>query len=98
MAIVCASVSCPDLRNEPYTASSLSAQLDDQAIGFLNNSAKGVQVKANKLYVSKIFDWFEDDFDTYGGVKKFILNYREDLSPSVQVKSYLNYDWQLNTK
>lgn len=98
MAIVCASVSCPDLRDEPFIAKRLSEQLDDQAVRFLNNSAKGVQIKSNKLYVSKIFDWFEEDFKTYGGVKNFILNYRKDLQPTVQVKSYLDYDWQLNTK
>ena len=38
LAIVCASVSCPDLRNEVYTAAKLEAQLDDQARRFLDNT------------------------------------------------------------
>jgi len=96
MAIVCASVSCPDLRNEPYTAARLDEQLDDQAIAFLNHSGKGVKVTGNDLYISKIFDWFEKDFKADGGVKSFILKYRKDLHPSVRVNSYLTYDWNLN--
>ena len=37
MAIVCASLSCPDLRNEPYSAARLEEQLEDQTGKFLNN-------------------------------------------------------------
>lgn len=38
LAIVCASVSCPDLRTEPYTAKKLDSQLDEQVRLFLNNN------------------------------------------------------------
>src|SRR5581483_11295941 len=37
-AIVCASLSCPDLRPEPYDAARLDVQLDDQARSFLANT------------------------------------------------------------
>lgn len=43
-AIVCASVSCPDLRNTPYTASTLNAQLDKQVQKFLTNAIKGSEL------------------------------------------------------
>jgi len=96
MAIVCASVSCPDLLDEPYVANRLFEQMDNQASLFINNSRKGVKVTGNELYISKIFDWFEDDFDAGGGVTPFILKYRDTLSSTVRVKGYLNYDWDLN--
>lgn len=35
MAINCGSMSCPDLRHEPYTAARLDAQLNDQVVKFL---------------------------------------------------------------
>ena len=37
MAIVCASLSCPDLKTEPYVADRLSTQLDDATRRFLAN-------------------------------------------------------------
>ena len=39
-AIVCASISCPPLRSEAYTAVRLDEQLDDNARRFLNDSSK----------------------------------------------------------
>ncbi len=97
MAIVCASVSCPDLRNEPYTAARIQEQLDDQANTFLHNPGKGIKIKGNELFISKIFDWFEEDFEAMGGVKSFVLKYRKTLNPSVRMDSYLIYDWNLNS-
>jgi len=43
LAIVCASVSCPDLRSEPYTATTLNKQLDEQANTFLRNDKKAYE-------------------------------------------------------
>ena len=40
MALVCAAMGCPPLRNEPYTGDRLGAQLDDQARRFLSNPAE----------------------------------------------------------
>jgi len=98
MAIVCASVSCPDLRNEAYTAAQLEQQLDDQTKKFLANAGKGLYVKRNVAYVSKIFDWFEEDFSIYGGVKGFIQKYQPVLSAVSDVEADIDYDWQLNIK
>ena len=96
MAIVCASVSCPDLRNEAYTSQNLNAQLDEQSQRFLDNSGKGLQLLGNEINISKIFDWFEDDFSPYGGVMPFIRKYRSDLPAKVSIDSYLTYNWNLN--
>lgn len=96
LAIVCASVSCPDLRDDPYTASKLSAQLDDQARRFLNNPGKGLIVGKDKVQVSQIFDWFEKDFAAGGGVTAFIKRYKTDL-PDLKIKANIDYDWTVNS-
>lgn len=95
LAIVCASVSCPDLRDEPYTAAKLSAQLDDQARRFLDNPGKGLLIEKDRIRVSKIFDWFEEDFAAGGGVEAFIRQYKPDL-PKLKIKADIDYDWSLN--
>ncbi len=95
LAIVCASVSCPDLRGEPYTAAKLNQQLDDQARQFLNNQGKGLKIEENVIHISKIFDWFEQDFENQGGVRAFIKRYREEL-PQTKIKANISYDWATN--
>lgn len=71
VAIVCASVSCPDLRGEAYTADKLDEQLNDQLKLFLANAEKGLRVDLNKgrVYLSSIFKWFKEDFEAKGGVR-----------------------------
>ena len=71
-AIVCASVSCPDLRLEAYRAQTLDRQLDDQVRRFLANPAKGLRVDGNVAHLSKIFEWYAVDFARTGGVAAFI--------------------------
>ncbi|RLL51316.1 DUF547 domain-containing protein [Mariprofundus sp. EBB-1] len=95
-AIVCASVSCPDLKNSAYTAADLNNQLDQQAQAFINHPDKGVRVQGNSIHTSKIFDWFEGDFKTRGGVISFIRTYREDIASDSKAGSYLDYNWALN--
>ncbi len=96
MAIVCASVSCPDLRNEPYAADKLDDQLDSQTIGFLTNGAKGLRQAGQTIHISKIFRWFEEDFELTGGVEMFVRRYRQDLSRDLEFEADIPYDWSLN--
>lgn len=93
-AIVCASMSCPDLRPEAYNPEDLMQQLNDQIQLFLNNP-KGLSIKDNKLYISKIFDWFSADFKQYGGVLPFLRLYKPELSRFDSFNT-LDYDWRLN--
>ncbi len=73
MAIVCASVSCPDLSGKAYTGDKIEEQLAAAAVRFVNDPDKGVSIneKDGRVKVSKIFKWFGDDFiKNYGdGVK-----------------------------
>ncbi len=96
----CASKSCPPLLAKPYVGTTLDKQLEDSAVGFINNPSYNY-FKGNTLYVSKIFEWFGGDFNNniIGYVRKYA---RGDLKKAlnkndskIKVK-YLNYDWSLN--
>jgi len=67
MALVCAAMGCPPLRNEPYTGEELDVQLDDQSEKFLANPEKlRIDREAARVYLSPIFKWFGEDFvETY---------------------------------
>lgn len=62
-ALVCASRSCPSLREFPYTAVFLDAQLDSAAREFvLDPSRNDFTPRDGKIRISKIFDWYKKDF------------------------------------
>lgn len=94
-AIVCASVSCPDLRSEPYIAAKLDQQLEDQTNSFLGNAKKGLMLEGDQIRVSKIFSWFAEDFSADGGVKGFLGRYSK-LPESFSLEMNLPYDWRVN--
>ena len=103
VAIVCASVSCPDLRREAYSAGKLNEQLDDQMEKFLRSREKGMKLdeRKNRVYLSAIFKWFAEDFESRGGVLKYIGQYvtaeeRKVLNNSKIKISYLHYNWKIN--
>lgn len=62
-ALNCASVSCPRLPQYVFTPESLQQQLDDAIREFVN-SPLNVRPETEKrvVYLSEIFDWFDDDF------------------------------------
>ena len=94
-AIVCASVSCPALRNEAYTAEKLEQQLQQQAITFINDPARN-RLNPENAQLSKIFSWFSGDFTKEGSLIEFINMYaRTEIRPDADI-SYLEYDWGLN--
>lgn len=94
-AIVCASYSCPILRNEAFRSEKLEAQLDEQTKKFINDSNRN-KLSEKKLELSEIFNWFSSDFDSVGGVKAFVMKYSE-VSISEKAKIlYLDYNWSLN--
>ncbi len=63
-ALVCAAMSCPILRNEPFTSENLEAQLEDQVKTWLARPESGFKIdRQNKqVFLSKIFDWYGDDW------------------------------------
>ncbi|ERT09646.1 hypothetical protein M595_0418 [Lyngbya aestuarii BL J] len=63
MGLVCASIGCPILLQEPYIGDKLDEQLNKQTRRFiaLNQNFK-IDKQDNKVYLSSIFKWFGEDF------------------------------------
>jgi hypothetical protein len=94
-AVNCASIGCPSLLREAFTAVKLEDQLQKSSNNFLDNKNKNYS-KGKMLYLSKIFDWYGDDFKKkYGSYKKYIKKHY-GVSGNMSVK-FLDYDWKLNS-
>jgi len=95
-ALNCASMSCPNLRLEPYKAGTLEYQLEDQLKTFMKQEGKGMQVVGNgQVKLSKIFEWFDDDFEEIGGVSNLIQAYLPPSEKPWEIIGYLDYDWDV---
>ncbi len=76
MAMVCAAMGCPSLRNEPYIGKILDRQLDGQSRKFLANPEKyKFDSRKRVLHISPIFKWFGDDFVKTTAKKKTFIQY-----------------------
>ncbi len=104
-AIVCASISCPPLRDEAFEGYKLDKQLTDQAKLFLDDETRNeFDINKKEAEISKIFDWFEEDFgDDDEKPLLFISKYVSDkISNSIKSNvsdwdiGYLDYNWKLN--
>ena len=94
-AIVCASVSCPKLQNEAFTASNLDSQLTNATKEFLSDSSRN-NLSKSSVKLSKIFKWFAKDFKQNQSLIDFLNKYSDiDISQNA-TKSYMNYNWDLN--
>lgn len=73
-ALVCASMGCPKLRNEPYRGGKLDEQFADQTRAFVADHQKfRVNQERGHVQLSAIFDWFGKDFiDKYGTSMKYV--------------------------
>lgn len=103
-ALVCAAVSCPPLRPEPFTGAKLEAQLGDQTRLFLADTAKNrFDAATGTLHLSPIFKWFQEDF-TAGGhsleawVQPWLpAEASRALGDARRVRiTFTGYDWALN--
>lgn len=104
-ALVCASRGCPKLRREPYRAGRLDTQFDFQARTYLNSPAGSRLVRnARVLQLSRIFDWYRDDFaEAAGSVRAYVARYltgpvREAALDGDVGLEHLEYDWSLNDR
>ncbi|NJK91383.1 MAG: DUF547 domain-containing protein [Blastochloris sp.] len=95
-AVNCASVSCPPLASEAFTEKKLETQLERVTRDFLNKDEPALKVETNRVHISKIFDWYKDDFQPLGGALAYINLYRRPPLPEKMKIDYLEYDWSLN--
>lgn len=79
-ALVCAAMSCPPLRNEPYRGNNLDAQLDEQVTSWIGDPQRGLNIdrQNNTVSISKIFDWYGQDWiPSYGVDEGFTGNEKQ---------------------
>ncbi len=94
-AINCASMSCPPLRNEAYTEAKMEKQLTEQAREFINTPQYN-KITTMKIELSKIFSWFEGDFEKHGTLIEFLNQYSSVKIDADAKIDHLEYDWSLN--
>jgi hypothetical protein len=96
-ALNCASKSCPPLHNRAFTVENLESALNQLTKDFINHNPFGiVREHSNTISISKIFDWYEADFEKKGSVLSYINRFR-DLPISHDTKiQYQDYQWTLN--
>ncbi|MPW36957.1 DUF547 domain-containing protein [Vibrio sp. B1Z05] len=99
-AVNCASLGCPNLQPQAFTAQNTEQLLTQSAKVFIN-SDKGVKVSNGALQLSSIYDWFAVDFGGKDGVLQHIAQYHDDLATADNLATFngkitYDYDWQLN--
>ena len=96
----CASMGCPNLQREAYTAENTDDLLDKAAREYVNHP-RGVSVEDGDLVVSSIYDWFQEDFGgSEAGVIEHLMQFAEPgLKQELQGFDRIDddrYDWSLN--
>lgn len=99
-AVNCAAKSCPPIRTEAYVGARVDAQLDDQVKRFLTGPY-GARFERDgdelTVHLTKIMDWYGDDFDKWAGGKVAFLRKYVTVPASKDVDfEYDDYDWALN--
>ncbi len=104
-AVNCASGGCPKLANKAYRAETLDRQLKDGAASFINNREKNYLDREKRvLRLSKIFEWYRDDFvGKDEKLENYVAQYlnaedSEFIKNNEVVIEFLEYDWNLNEK
>jgi len=94
-AVNCASLGCPNLQPQAFTAKNKETLLDNAANQFINSN-KGVQFEDGELVLSSIYEWYAKDF---GATKQQLIQhlsqYRSDLE-NYHGNIRYQYNWQLN--
>ena len=100
-AVNCASLSCPNLVKQTYTASNTDRLLTENEHAYINHP-RGVSFNdKGRLTVSKIFKWYRVDFaeDQQQLLEYFASHADEPLASQLQAydgKLSYDYDWDLN--
>ncbi|KGP64368.1 serine/threonine protein kinase [Legionella norrlandica] len=95
-----ATIGAPNLSQQAYQGAQIEQQLNNAASKYIN-SLRGAGVIEGKLIVSKLYDWYEEDF---GGTKKYVIKHllqfakeplRSQLKHINTIDSYI-YNWHIN--
>ena len=101
-AVNCASLGCPVLHAKPFEGQTLDATLDELTRQNMADPAH-TRLVGDDLYVSKVFDWFGEDWGGKEDKVAFVRKYSspeqaaaiDQLGDKLDLK-YSNWDWTLN--
>ncbi|MEM6492155.1 MAG: DUF547 domain-containing protein, partial [Pseudomonadota bacterium] len=100
----CASIGCPNLAVEPFTADNIERLFNKGAADYVGHE-RGAKVTGGngtkaRLVVSSIYSWFESDFDVDGGVVGHLQKHAapEKAARIAEAGEVFGdaYDWSLN--
>lgn len=100
-AINNATIGAPNLAKHAYQGDLIDKQLNESSRQYIN-SLRGAQVIEGKLIISKVYDWFEEDFGgTKNGVIKHLYQFATEpllsqLKHTNSIDSY-TYNWHINS-
>lgn len=99
-AVNCASIGCPNLAPEAFTASELDEQLDAASTEYLTHP-RGLQFEGSTLNLSTLFEWYADDFGSNQSEVLATLGKHIDEETSQALANFTGspnyeYDWSLN--
>ena len=99
-AVNCASIGCPNLPPEAFTAGNLERLLAAGARAYVNHP-RGVAFDGEDLVVSSIYDWFQEDFgDSEQGVLTHLIEHADEAL-GARLRAFdgelrFAYDWSVN--
>lgn len=99
-AVNCASIGCPNLATEVFTAESLDEQLDQAAAEYLTHP-RGIRFDGDQLLLSSLFDWYATDFgstqsEVLATLGKHVASDTRDALARFSGAPTYEYDWGLN--
>ena len=94
-AVNCAAQSCPKLNNRAFTPQNLGINLNRLTKEFINNKTKN-NLSSNPVEVSKLFEWYKDDFTKDGTVIDYINKYSTTKVKTSTKLEFMEYSWELN--
>jgi hypothetical protein len=99
-AVNCASLGCPNLQLEPFTARNVESLLEKAAGEYINHP-RGARFDGDRLVVSSIYSWFRIDFGTSDeDLVRHLLRYARGALGD-KLRNFRGavdhaYDWALN--
>ncbi|MGJ3241574.1 MAG: DUF547 domain-containing protein [Opitutales bacterium] len=101
--VVCAARSCPPLRREAFTANNWYALMEDSYRRWLaRDDLNRFLPEKNTVRLSKIFDWYEEDFTGEHTIPAVLRRYAPEryeafLKGDFKIR-FLDYHWGLNAQ
>ncbi len=97
VALNAASKSGPKFPNYAFTTKNINSKLEALMKDFINDSSKN-KISLTKVEVSKMFEWYQEDFTIKQSLIDYINRYSDIQANDNAEVVYLAYDWNLNEK